>query len=98
MLAGHLRSHGARIIADISDFPKDEYPLNDHPLEEKSNYLIQLVPHTTLRDNVPFLLTTLNIPALTEFWVERCLINKEFEEPQNSIVNTPFRKFPIPGK
>ena len=32
---------------------------------------------------------------VTDLWVERCLYRKQFEEPQASVTNTPFRKFPI---
>lgn len=34
---------------------------------------------------------------VTDFWVERCLYRKQFEEPQAKVTNTPFPKFPIPG-
>ena len=32
---------------------------------------------------------------VTDLWVERCLYQKQYEEPQASVTNTPFRKFPI---
>lgn len=34
---------------------------------------------------------------VTDLWVERCLYRKQFEEPQASVTNTPFRQFPIAG-
>ena len=30
-------------------------------------------------------------------WIERCLYRKQYEEPQTSVTNTPFRQFPIAG-
>ncbi len=30
-------------------------------------------------------------------WVERCIYQKQYEEPQANVTNTPFRQFPIAG-
>lgn len=91
ILEEHLRSHGAEIIDDASQLPpapKDGSPRNGYIL----------IPHTSSDPDSPSTSENEHQPVLvTDMWVERCLYRKQFEEPQASVTNTPFRQFPIAG-
>lgn len=91
ILEEHLRSHGAEIIDDASQLPPA--PRYGSP---RRGYI--LVPHTTSDpDSLPVSEDEQQPVLVTDMWVERCLYRKQFEEPQASVTNTPFRQFPIVG-
>lgn len=55
-----------------------------------------LVPHTMARYDVPTLPATVQTPTIvTEFWVERCLYKKKFDNPCTDILNSPFSHLSI---
>ena len=57
-----------------------------------------LVPHTMARYDVPTLPATVQTPTIvTEFWVERCLFKKKFDNPSTDIINSPFSHLSIAG-
>ena len=90
ILQGHLKSHGADMVTDIADAPlfRKEAPENFY----------YLVPHTMARYDVPTLPAIVQTPTnVTEFWVERCLFKKKFENPCTSIINSPFSHLSIAG-
>lgn len=86
-----MRSHGAHIIDEASQLPsapKDGSPRNGYIL----------IPHTNSDPDSRPLSENEHQPVLvTDMWIERCLYRKQFEAPQASVTNTPFRQFPIAG-
>ncbi|KAL2048321.1 hypothetical protein N7G274_000232 [Stereocaulon virgatum] len=91
ILQEHLHSHGADIVTNFAQLPS----LYGNA---SSNTLYHLVPHDMHDHDVPTLPLTSPTPmTVTELWVERCLYKKRYEEPNVSVTNTPFRKFPIAG-
>ena len=57
-----------------------------------------MIPHTNSDPNSRPISENEHQPVLvTDMWIERCLYRKQFEEPQVSVTNTPFRHFPIAG-
>ena len=90
ILQGHLKSHGADMITNIANAPlfRKEAPDNFY----------YLVPHTMARYDVPTLPATIQTPTIvTEFWVERCLFKKKFDNPCTDIINSPFSHLSIAG-
>ena len=83
-----LSSRGARFMkyANVAS-EADQATLND---------IILMVPHEVPEPLLPDLAT--QIPRqniVTEFWAERCMLSKRYEDPQAHAVNRPFRRIPI---
>ena len=86
-----MRSHGAEIINDASQLPPA--PKDGSP---RKGYI--LIPHTNSDPDSPPISENQHQPVLVaDMWVERCIYQKQFEEPQANVTNTPFRQFPIAG-
>ena len=66
--------------------------------KEAPDNFYYLVPHTMACYDVPTLPATVQTPTIvTEFWVERCLYKKKFDNPCLNIINSPFSHLSIAG-
>ena len=90
ILQGHLQSHGADMVTDIANVPLFQKGAPDN--------FYYLVPHTMARYDIPTLPATVQAPTIVnEFWVERCLFRKRFDNPRMDIINSPFNHRSIAG-
>ena len=85
-----LSSRGARFMqyANVAS-EADRTTLND---------IILMVPHELAEPLLPDLAK--QIPPeniVTEFWAERCMLSKRYEDPQAHAINRPFRRIPVQG-
>lgn len=63
-------------------------------MEEAHRFLV--VPQTSHPDSHPEMQYD-NVEVVTEFYIERCLHNKQFFSPGEHVLGRPFPLFPIPG-
>ncbi|KUJ22125.1 uncharacterized protein LY89DRAFT_715108 [Mollisia scopiformis] len=91
ILRGHLISNGGE-VSDTIEALVDTEPRKD------IKRLFRIVPHDLPGEKYPLLPDSqLDIETITFWWVERCLHNKWFLEPSESIIGQPFPTFPILG-
>ena len=90
LLERHLTSHGARVIDTTQLSSATNIADAEHPF--------LLIPHDMPPAEVPAIASECLHPiTVTEFWVERCLYRKHFEEPFTRVTNRPFPHRSIPG-
>ena len=78
------------MITDIANVPLFQ--------KDAPNDFYYLVPHTMARYDIPTLPATVQTPTVVnEFWVERCLFRKRFDNPRMDIINAPFNHRSIAG-
>ncbi|KAL9000286.1 MAG: hypothetical protein Q9169_001003 [Polycauliona sp. 2 TL-2023] len=90
VLHKHLLSHGADILPDSLSFTQS----TASPVDNE----FFLVPHDTPRHQIPPLPDTIQPPTVvTDMWIERCMLQKQYVLPEANVTNTPFPRFPLPG-
>ena len=91
ILQDHLRSQGARISGSLSQHL--EQSTQDEP-----DLTLLIVPHTMSHQDLLLISEVApKISMVTDLWVECCLHRKQFVQPHDNILNTPFKTFPILG-
>lgn len=91
ILEEHLRSHGAEFVSEVTQLPPPPITVCS-----PGGYII--IPHNkSALEIFGTLYDTLLPVAVTELWVERCLMQKQLEQPGARASNVPFRSFPLAG-
>lgn len=87
ILYKHLAPNGGEMVESVED-------LSAESLKGATMRKFRMIPSTILEDDSS---STSSFETITEFWLERCLHNKQFLEPSDHIIGQPFPKFPIEG-
>jgi hypothetical protein len=89
VLKNSVVSLGAAMVSTIDEAAR--YPAPREPF-----YRFLIVPQDSQPDTHPHVDYD-NIHIVTEFYIESCLHNKRFVDPDEHVLGRPFPLFPIPG-
>ncbi|KAI0127751.1 BRCT domain-containing protein [Xylariales sp. AK1849] len=84
----HLISHGGRISTSLPDITSPKH-------EEPPDQRFLMVPQNSQPESHPLLPDGVHI--VTEFYIERCMHNRELLHPNEHVLGRPFPRFPIDG-
>jgi DNA replication regulator DPB11 len=88
----HLEFNGSQIVDSLGEMSAPRIP-------KKSFGLYIIVPYRIPKTEVPSTDDmAFECEIVTDMWLERCLNAKAFVPPAAHVTNTPFPRFPIPGK
>ncbi|CZT41048.1 related to S-M checkpoint control protein Rad4p [Rhynchosporium secalis] len=91
ILHEHLTSNGAEVVETVEALVAESVGF-------QPNRLFRMLPHDLPISEFPILPDSqLPIETITFWWLERCLHQKKFLDPNNHVIGRPFPVFPIEG-